>query len=169
MRFAIFGWFAMVAAGSAVASDKVAPELLSAQSAAQVDVIVQFTTAPSALHHQKVVNRGGKLKREFGGIIRGAAYSMPASAVADLARDPEVTYIAPDRPVHGMLNYSAAAVNAAVAWSQYGLDGSGIGVAVIDSGISYHQDLVSTKTGRSRVVFSQDFVDFLTPHSRTTK
>ena len=48
----------------------------------------------------------------------------------------------------------------AVAWSQYGLDGSGI---------SYHQDLMSTKTGRSRVVWSQDFVDFVTPHSRTTK
>jgi subtilisin family serine protease len=169
MRFAIFGWFAMFAAGSAVPDDKVAPELLSNQAGAQVNVIVQFTTPPSALHHQKVVNRGGKLKSEFGGIIRGAAYSMPVRAIADLARDPEVTYIAPDRPVQGLLNYSAAAVNAAVAWSQYGLDGSGIGVAVIDSGISNHQDLMSTKTGRSRVVFSQDFVDFLTPHSRTTK
>jgi len=48
----------------------------------------------------------------------------------------------------------------AVAWSQYDLDGSGI---------SYHQDLMSTKTGRSRVVWSQDFVDFVTPHSRTRK
>ena len=112
MRFAIFGWFAMVAAGSAVADNKVASELQSAQAGAHVDVIVQFRTPPSALHHQRVANRGGKLKSEFGGIIRGAAYSMPASAVADLARDPEVTYITPDRPVHGMLNYSAAAVNA---------------------------------------------------------
>jgi hypothetical protein len=76
---------------------------------------------------------------------------------------------APDRPVQGLLNYSAAAVNAAVAWSQYGLDGSGIGVAVIDSGISNHLDLMSTKTGRWRVVWSQDFVDFVTPHSRTRK
>ena len=57
----------------------------------------------------------------------------------------------------------------AVAWSQYGLDGSGIGVAVIDSGISNHLDLMSTKTGRWRVVWSQDFVDFVTPHSRTRK
>src|SRR5262249_54944295 len=49
------------------------------------------------------------------------------------------------------------AVNASVAWSQYGLDGSGIGVAVIDSGISNHPDLKTTK-GVTRIVFDQDFV-----------
>jgi serine protease AprX len=138
------------------ANHKVAPDLLRPTSA-KVDVIVQFTAAPTEHHHQKVLSRGGVLTHDLSGVIRGAAYSVPASAIADLADDPEVAYVAPDRPLHGTLNYTAAAVNASVAWSQYALDGTGIGVAVIDSGISNHPDL-KTPAGKLRVVWSQDFV-----------
>jgi serine protease AprX len=119
-------------------------------------VIVQFRQVPTARHHQKVLDRGGKLRRELGR-FRGAAYSMPASALASLAADPEVVYISPDRPVHAsstvapVLDYHTDAINAPAAWAQ-GLDGTGIGVAVIDSGIANVSDL-----NAGNVVYSQDF------------
>src|SRR5437867_8724629 len=53
-------------------------------------------------------------------------------------------------------------VNAPVAWQQWGLDGTGIGVAVIDSGVTAVGDLYwwipSNQTYGSRVVYSQNFV-----------
>src|SRR5579883_2071794 len=110
---------------ASTADDKIAPDLLTHRSRT-VDVIVEYKEAPTAVHHEKVLSRGGVLKRELGGAIRGAAYTIPASAIEDLARDSQVVYIAPDRPVKGLLNYTAAAVNASIAWTQYGLDGTGI-------------------------------------------
>jgi serine protease AprX len=62
-----------------------------------------------------------------------------------------VTYISLDRSVAGTLDYTAAAVDAPLAWS-YGLDGTGVGIAVIDSGVYSHPDLAS------RVVYRQSFI-----------
>jgi len=81
-------------------SPKISKDLEGIGSSSQVDVIVQFNQAPTARHHQKVLDRGGKLKQQHE-IIKGGAYSVPASALADLAADPDVAYISPDRPVTG--------------------------------------------------------------------
>ena len=78
-------------------------EAKSPSDQSQVDVIVQFNQAPIAHHHQKILDRGGKLKQTLGD-FKGSAYSIPASALADLANDPEVTYISPDRPVRNSSN-----------------------------------------------------------------
>ena len=150
------GWALIATAGLMSAADSKFSKDLLDPSSTVVDVIVQYAAAPTANHHAKVLRRGGVLKADFGGIIKAAAYSIPSSALLDLANDPDVVYIAPDRPLKGMLNYTAAAVNAAVAWTQYNLDGTGIGVAVIDSGISNHPDLMNA-SAISRVVWGQDF------------
>jgi len=126
----------------------------------QVDVIVQFTQAPTARHHQKVLSRGGSLKQELGA-VKGGAYRMPASALADLAADPEVAYITPDRPVRvtanlsATLDYHTGTINAPYAWG-LGYNGSGVGVAVIDSGIIDIPDL--RDQDGNLVVYSQNFV-----------
>ena len=52
-----------------------------------------------------------------------------------LANDPEVAYISPDRPVHALLDTAA---------QQLGWTGKGIGIAIVDSGVSYHYDLSFT-------------------------
>src|ERR1035441_7240118 len=65
----------------------------------QVDVIVQIKEVPTANHHQRLKNRGGMLKRDLGQ-FRGASYTGPASALADLADDPDVVYVSPDRPLY---------------------------------------------------------------------
>jgi hypothetical protein len=49
-----------------------------------------------------------------------------------------VSYISLDRPLGASLDYTAAAVGAPMAWNS-GLAGSGVGVAVIDSGIYNHR------------------------------
>jgi hypothetical protein len=66
-----------------------------------------------------------------------------------LAQDPQVAYISPDRPMRVMMDNSAATVNASVAWQSYSLDGSRVGIAVIDSGVSNLPDLQPGPTSSS--------------------
>ena len=102
-----------------------------------------------------VKRHGGSLKRELG-LIHSAVYTVPAAELAALESDPDVEYIAPDRPVHATLDYANPAVNANIA-RQYGWTGSGVTVAVIDSGImDTHPDLRDA-AGASRVVYAESF------------
>src|SRR5258708_26451292 len=127
-------------------------------NSAMVDVIIQFNQTPTDAHHQKVQDKGGVLKTKLD-FINGAHYSAPVESLDALADDADVVYIPPDRRLSGALDQTAAAVNANVAW-QAGWDGTGIGVAVIDSGITGHSDLYSTtgSGGKLRILYSQDFV-----------
>src|SRR3989449_456199 len=127
-------------------------------SGGTVDVIIQFNQTPTDAHHQKVQNKGGVLKTKLD-FIKGAHYSVPVESLDALADDPDVAYISPDRRLSGSLDNTAAAVNAKAAW-QAGWDGTGIGVAVIDSGITAHPDLYGTtgSGGKLRIIYSQDFV-----------
>src|SRR5216683_1597062 len=130
--------------------------LKGSNSGASVDVIIQFNQTPTEAHHQKVQNKGGVLKTKLD-FIKGAHYSVPVDALDDLANDPDVAYISPDREVSGSLDYVTSAVGAPYAWNVYGLTGTGIGVAIIDSGIHNLNDFKDA-SGKSRVVYSQDFV-----------
>jgi serine protease AprX len=126
----------------------ISPELAAAGNS-QVNVIVQYAHGAGAGKHQLATLLGAAWKKDMKS-VKAASYSIPAANLQSLANDPDVTYISPDRQVHMTLDNTAGAVNAAAAWSS-GLDGTGIGVAVIDSGISQHDDL------QGRVVYSQDF------------
>ena len=121
---------------------KIARDLEGVDPASKVDVIVQFAKQPTGANHQRILDRGGEFKRDLS-IIKAGHYSVPASALADLASDPDVVSISPDRAVRGLLDLTADAVNAHVAWQSYGLSGDDIGVAVIDSGIATSRDLPS--------------------------
>ena len=134
---------------------KIAPDLEGVEPSSTVDVIIQFTHVPTARHHAMVMSRGGSLKARLA-VVKGAAYRIQRSQLESLANEPEVAYISPDRKLKGMLDLTAAAVNAPTAWNSYGLTGAGIGVAIIDSGLPDHRDL---KNGRGvlRIVYQQDF------------
>lgn len=124
---------------------------------ALVDVIVQFKVTPSSLHYRKMSDRGAVLKTRLHS-INAAAFRIPVSALAKLEKDPDVLYVTPDRTVHLNNNYETyePAVLADVAAQQYGFDGTGIGVAVIDSGVADHADFRTA--GVSRVIHSESFV-----------
>jgi len=143
-------------------SPKMSKDLEGKNPSDLVDVIVQFKQAPSQMHFSKVQGRGGLLKRQLG-LVKGGAFRLPASALKELANDPDVAYIAPDRPLYStsdgsptaVLDYHTDTVNAPLAWTK-GLTGAGVGVAVIDSGMIDINDFHSQNS--NRVVFGQNFV-----------
>src|SRR5580658_4382664 len=132
----------------------------SVDATGMVTVIVQHRQMPTAAHLRTLQGHGATMKSQFH-TIRAVTMRVPASMLAELASDPNVTYITPDRhqkmAANPVTEEFATAVEADVAASQYGFTGSGIGVAVIDSGIAAHPDL-NNANGSSRVVYSQSFV-----------
>lgn len=112
-----------------------------------------------------VVKLGGKLGKRLG-LMNGMAVELPNKVLRKLADHPGVARIIWDRPLDSSMNRVAVTVGArAVEWG-LGLTGVGIGVAVIDSGVStWHDDL--TYKGSSSLVKVKNgqrvatFVDFV--------
>src|ERR1700728_1223148 len=141
---------------SAAPPAKVSADLANADPQSTVRVIVQWNSAPDSTKHQKVLARGGALQSTLLSIKAGV-YTVPAQALSGLANDPDVAYIATDRPVRAKLDYTAAAINASASWSA-GWTGEGIGVAVLDSGMNQDPNLSKMAGFGSRIVFSKAFV-----------
>ena len=138
-------------------SSKLSKDLDGLGATATSDVIIQYINAPTDADVQKVAGKNGKLKHKFDKMPAAAYEAVSASQLSVLASDPNVKYISPDRKVSGtMLEFAEPAMNANIALS-YGYDGTGVGVAIIDSGVlPSHPDLAGG--GHSRVVYSQSFV-----------
>jgi serine protease AprX len=122
-----------------------------------LDVIVQFKVRPQAKHYARMAARGASTKARLHS-INAAAFKIPASALAELEADPDVAFVSPDRQVQQTsteTDFYDQAVGAPYAWS-VGFDGNGIGVAVIDSGVTDNGDF-SGDSGGTRVVYNQNF------------
>jgi serine protease AprX len=128
---------------------KIHPDLANAAPRETVRVIVQYRDAPNQSKQERVRVLGGTIHQELE-LVRAHAVSLPASQLEWLATDPDVKAIVPDYRVSASLDTAAPAVNASAAWTAHQI-GSGIGVAVIDSGVSPHNDL------GGRIVYNQDF------------
>lgn len=90
-------------------------------------------------------------------LLHAQVASIPDASLDALASSSTVLGVSLDRQVTGTLERTGAAVGATWVRENLGLDGSGVGVAIIDSGVaSWHDDL-----GPDRVVHFVDFVDFL--------
>lgn len=135
---------------------KRAPDLKAGSPEEVLEVIVRYRRQPAEQHRSKLVAHGGTVKISVP-LVNALAASIPARALPSLEADPEVEYITPDRPVRAALDYAAPAVNAALAW-EYGFNGAGIGIAVIDGGIANHLALADPSTARPRVVYEESFV-----------
>jgi len=133
---------------------------LKNQSAGQwVNVIVQYRVPPSQAHLDRAVAKGAVLQLNLP-VINGSAFAVKSSALAALAKDPDVAYISLDRAVWAtatVTDFYDQAVVAPYAWSK-NLSGSGIGVAVIDSGINAGKDFTLASGTGSRIVYNQSFV-----------
>src|SRR5258708_3646943 len=142
---------------------KIAPDLQGVDPRSIVSVIVQFATPLGTQQSGRISQLGGVLVSELN-LIQGAAYSLPASALAGLAKDPNVLYISPDREVTATLDYANPTVGAQLA-VQNGWDGTGVGVAIIDRGILQENDLLDKSTNASnvsRIVYSQRVIPGIT-------
>ncbi len=136
-------------------SPKVARDLQNKKPGERVDVIVQFKDAPTAKQHDKVKSRRGTMKAELG-LVQGGAYSLPAEELESLAADPDVAFISPDREVKATLDNATPTVWNGLA-QNYNYNGTGIAVAVIDSGMNDFADLRYAGKTTSRIVYNQDF------------
>ncbi len=123
---------------------------------------------------------GAKLPPEFAkyarssgklAIINGQVLDIPNGVLKQMASHPSVFRIHYDRP-SGKFNYrTSLTVGSRVVQQTLGLTGKGIGIAVIDSGVtSWHDDLTNTSStvypyGNQRVSKFVDFVgSYTTPH-----
>jgi serine protease AprX len=121
---------------------------------------VIITTA-NGLRADAAIRAHGGLPGRFLAAIGGQVALVPDSALARLAARPEVRRLTLDRPVAGTMERTGAAVGAAWVNDALGYNGTGVGVAIIDSGVAnWHDDL-----GSQRVAHFVDFVnDLPVPH-----
>jgi serine protease AprX len=116
---------------------------------------------------------GAQVPREFQSFVRGnrldlingVVLQLPDSMLKKLADHDDVFRVHEDRPI-GTHNYrTSVTVGATTVRQTMGLTGSGIGIAVIDSGVaSWHDDLTNNSTklypyGNQRVAKFVDFVN----------
>ena len=109
----------------------------------------------------RVTELGGKVHGHFPN-VGVMALELPLEAVEALAETDGVRYVAPDREVTSLASHVDVTTGANLVYpgalSPTGFDGSGVTVAVIDSGINpWLIDLLDDGTNRRRVVQSVDF------------
>lgn len=133
-----------------LAGSKTAPDM-PFNAISPINVIVQYKTAPTRAelgvyaHVTQFVH------------VNAVSASLTMMQIRALSQNPNVAYISPNRPTTGSLDIVTAAVNANVAWT-LGYTGTGVGVAVIDSGIFTHDDLKTADGAHSRIVYSESFI-----------
>ncbi len=113
-----------------------------------------------------IESAGGKVGRSLP-LLDAVAARLPREAVALLSANPLVRRIVMDRTILGMTERTAATIGATAVRQTLGYDGTGVGVAIIDSGITaWHDDLGTPGVpGTQRVVRFVDFLDDSTaPH-----
>src|SRR5208283_5076596 len=124
-------------------------------SSTPLDVIVRFKTAPTAVMLTQL-GSSVQVKNSLN-LIHAAHVSLSQGDVLALQNNPNVVYVSPNRALKAKLDVTTQTINANIAWN-LGLDGTGVGVAVIDSGIALVKDLNNANQTASRVVYSQSFV-----------
>ena len=99
---------------------------------------------------------GGTVKRQLP-IIHGFVATMPLAAIDGLSHNPHFKQLSYDRLIQSANERTGATVGVTAIRAVDGYDGSGVGVAVIDSGANmWHDDLAA---GGPRVVRFVDFVN----------
>jgi serine protease AprX len=128
-----------------------------------VKVIVQYRVVPTAAHYTTMQGSGGLLHAKLH-MIKGAAFTIPLSALPALEADPEIVSVSIDHPMNVMDDTTNDATGVNTAWNA-GYNGAGVGVAVIDSGINDSHPDLQNSNGTSRVVYHQDFTGTPTTNS----
>jgi serine protease AprX len=150
------------------ADGKISPALLAlAEAKPKEDFAVIVRAEVRQGNGHRAERAGAALHRANGragralSIVGGASGVLTGAEILALVNDPDVAYIASDDLVFASFDPIAGAalaaspaileVGAPDAWRQLGVTGRGVGVAILDSGIAPHADLVS------RIVASVDF------------
>ncbi len=130
---------------------------LARAGAGKTRVIIELNSdAPAEMVARAFGATQGRRLRTFPGTVAYVANHQ----LEALARHPLVKRVHLDRPTGGHLNRTAVVVGARAVQHIMGLDGAGVGVAVIDSGITtWHDDLMGAGGINNQQVVQ--FVDFV--------
>jgi hypothetical protein len=162
------------AARDAGATAKLSPDLRVLAEGSQggaVNVIIQENGATArglGLNLNALLNvLGGRVTRTLGrlGVVTAR---VPVRSLGDLAARPEVRYVSPDRLLRASGHIETTTGTESVrtqtglsllglVWTAGTLDGSGVSVAVIDSGVDARHEVFQDSLGLSRVAASVDF------------
>jgi subtilisin len=139
--------FTMVAAGSA------AVPAASAERSSYIVVFEDSVANVEATARQLIQGAGGELGFVYQHALKGFSANLTAQAASALARNPQVAFVNENKAVHAFAESAPTGVNRidSPTAHQAGAKGSGVRVAIIDTGIqSSHPDLqgnVDTSTG----------------------
>ncbi|HEX8097571.1 MAG TPA: S8 family serine peptidase, partial [Pyrinomonadaceae bacterium] len=149
------------------AAIKVSEDLLAqvsaAPSGARLNVIVQSNGPWSSTLDSVIQSNNGATQRAFD-TPAARLVNLPAQAVTALAARNDVFYISPDRDVAPLGGHMAVTTGTDAVRKQtnakgqaYNLDGTGIGIAVLDSGVYSSHKAFLDSAGKSRISYSKDF------------
>jgi serine protease AprX len=134
--------------------------LSSSNTKGRSRVIVGAYDAAGAVNLAGIIRLAGGVPGRNLGLVSAIAADIPNSAIAAIASNPIVRRMALDRLTAGAMDRTSATVGASAVREQYGYSGDGVGVAVIDSGItSWHDDLMREAVPGSQRV--DGFVDLV--------
>ena len=120
-------------------------------------VIIEFHDESDAVNLVK--GNGGKAGRRLG-ILKARVAKMPNRKLKALANDSRVKRIHLDRPAKSFAGRTAVTVGARAVQELMGYNGAGVGVAIVDSGITaWHDDLSVANGQGQRVAHFADFVN----------
>src|SRR6266853_2171126 len=145
---------------------KISPELRNLPSNQQAQVIVQYAPGTQVSCSgllglvdclvDDIVKLGGTILGQLP-LVNGVVALLDGNGIVSLSNHSNVVYISQDRPLIPSVNNAASAVNAEFAW-QSNYTGAGVGVALIDSGVSNNLDLNQGIVPLSRVLYQQSFL-----------
>src|SRR6266550_7313901 len=151
------------AQGPAPMANKISPDLLElthGAAAQRIPVIIQFNGRPGASFDAALSKTGGHVKADLVN-FNSRVMELPAPAVEGLAARPDVGFISLDRTNisfgHVSLTTGADAIRTTNGTNATGLDGTGIGIAVLDSGIDTVHTAFLDRSNNGRVIVSRDF------------
>ena len=119
---------------SRLSRDLQALELI-AGAEGDVDVIISYAGSETGTRRRASLQALGGFHRRDLGLINGMAARVPVAALGELARDPEVLSITLDDEITTASDLAVPATGATLARQVHGVDGAGIRIAVLDSGV----------------------------------
>jgi serine protease AprX len=156
LLIAAMAWPAQASAQIARMADdliRLLTQSIGLASSNQIQVIIE---APSSVVDRLAADYGVTVHKR---LFAGAVLSGTAQQITALSTDPQVTSLALERQVAATQTVETRATGADLVWPAPlqlfggGVDGFGVGVAIIDSGIAPHPDF------DARVLYSHDLVN----------
>ncbi|AFS79829.1 peptidase S8/S53 family protein [Gottschalkia acidurici 9a] len=127
---------------------------LTSRSREDIPVIVSVKDNDSEKLSNMVFNMSSEVRHTLP-LVGGVACSLNLDAINRLSRHPNIEYICFDSKVFALLDIASSTVSASIP-HDLGFTGKDITVAVIDTGVAPHADLVKP---RNRIIGFKDFVN----------